>query len=274
MPTKTVYLSDLDGTLLNKDAELSEYTVAALNRLLARGVHFSVATARTAATVLHIMREVNLTAPLILMNGVLVYDPREKRYIRKAVLERGAAQTIIAAIRGCGLDSMMYTISGDQMSTYYERLESAHLREFILHRQEKYNKVFVRTDDFTRVTDDVIYFTVIDTQENVGRLCAALSGMPGLEPVMYRDIYTDDLWYLEIFSAEASKYKAAQFIKEHGGYDKVIGFGDNLNDLPLFRACDECYAVANARDELKAIATAVIGSNADDGVVKWLELNA
>ena len=50
------------------------------------------------------------------------------------------------------------------------------------------------------------------------------------------------------------------------GYSRLIGFGDSWNDVPLFQACDEGYAVANASDELKQLATAVILSNAEDGV--------
>ena len=50
----------------------------------------------------------------------------------------------------------------------------------------------------------------------------------------------------------------------------VISFGDAVNDLPMFEASDECYAVANAVDELKAAATGIIESNVDDGVAKWL----
>jgi hypothetical protein len=53
-------------------------------------------------------------------------------------------------------------------------------------------------------------------------------------------------------------------------YISVCG---NLNDLPLFRASDERYAVANAKSEVKEQATAVIGSNCEDGVAKWLEEN-
>ena len=36
---------------------------------------------------------------------------------------------------------------------------------------------------------------------------------------------------------------------------------------------DECYAINNAVDELKEIATGIIGSNNDDGVAKWLLQN-
>lgn len=42
----------------------------------------------------------------------------------------------------------------------------------------------------------------------------------------------------------------------------------------MFEAADESYAVGNASDDVKALATAVIGSNADDGVARWLAANA
>jgi hypothetical protein len=61
------------------------------------------------------------------------------------------------------------------------------------------------------------------------------------------------------------------FLKEKYGFERIVSFGDNLNDIPLFRASDECYAVANAKAELKEIATSVIESNVNDGVAKWLD---
>jgi hypothetical protein len=42
----------------------------------------------------------------------------------------------------------------------------------------------------------------------------------------------------------------------------------------MFKISDESYAVDNALLEVKKIATAIIGSNDDDGVAKWLEKNA
>ena len=53
--------------------------------------------------------------------------------------------------------------------------------------------------------------------------------------------------------------------------DKIIAFGDNLNDIPLFEIADECYAVSNAEDELKKIATDVIASNDEDAVAVFID---
>ena len=53
-------------------------------------------------------------------------------------------------------------------------------------------------------------------------------------------------------------------------FDKIVAFGDNLNDIPLFEIADECYAVSNSAEELKKIATGVIGSNDEDAVAEFL----
>jgi hydroxymethylpyrimidine pyrophosphatase-like HAD family hydrolase len=50
----------------------------------------------------------------------------------------------------------------------------------------------------------------------------------------------------------------------------MICFGDADNDLSMFRLADECYAMGQGLDELKAIATATIGSNEDDGIAHFL----
>ena len=69
---------------------------------------------------------------------------------------------------------------------------------------------------------------------------------------------------------QATKYSAVQFLRTYGSYDYITGFGDSWNDISLFQACDESYAVANASSKLKAIATATIKSNIEDGVADFL----
>ena len=70
-------------------------------------------------------------------------------------------------------------------------------------------------------------------------------------------------------------YKANAIIqlKDYLGCEKVISFGDAMNDIDMFNISDEAYAVANAFDELKQLAKGVIDSNNDDGVAKWLDNN-
>ncbi len=68
----------------------------------------------------------------------------------------------------------------------------------------------------------------------------------------------------------ASKANAVRELKEKLGCEKLVVFGDGKNDLDMFHAADEAYAVQNADKELKAAATAIIGGSNEDGVAKWL----
>jgi len=268
---KTLYISDLDGTLLNSRAELSDYTIEVLNRLIENGVHFSIATARTASTTLKMFENVALNIPIVLMNGVLIYDPIRKEYIKKEALSKEVAADIILAMREAGQTGLLYSLQNEVVKTHYETLDNKALCDFINERKIKYNKVFTQVADFSEVSEDIIYFCFLDEKKNLEQLYSLISKLDGIEIAKYRDIYSENLWYVEVFSASASKYNAVRFLREYGGYEHICGFGDNLNDIPLFRACDKSYAVANAKDEVKEIATAVIANNEEDGVAKYLE---
>ncbi len=70
---------------------------------------------------------------------------------------------------------------------------------------------------------------------------------------------------------EATKSNAVKQLKKLLQCDRVTAFGDGKNDIDMFLAADECYAVENADEKLKKYATAVIPSNDADGVARWLE---
>ena len=74
MRDKTLYLSDLDGTLLQNDASLSPFAVRELNRMIEKGLCFSISSARSTGTVIGILDGLRLTVPIALFNGVIYYD--------------------------------------------------------------------------------------------------------------------------------------------------------------------------------------------------------
>lgn len=82
-------------------------------------------------------------------------------------------------------------------------------------------------------------------------------------------MYSHEQW-LEIIPAEASKANAILQLKKLLSCEKVVVFGDGINDYDMFQISDEAYAVENAVPELKKLATAIIPSNNEDGVAHWL----
>ena len=268
---KTLYISDLDGTLLNRNAELSSYTKDTLNRMIADGLCFSVATARTAASAFKILDGVQWKVPLVLLNGVLIYDVAQKRYVQVLPLSAKIASAIISVLHELNTTGLMYQLKNNEQVTYYETHEHKPLRDFIEERKVRYNKVFTKVNFSDVPPENIIYFTLLDKHEKIQGAYEVLSMIPDIYLSVYKDIYSSDLWYLEIHNDKATKQNGTLYLREAYGFERVIGFGDNLNDLPMFAACDVKIAVENANPEVRAAADYICDANDNDGVVKWLE---
>lgn len=269
---KILYISDLDGTLLNSDKAISEYTKKVVNIVIANGGYFTIATARTAVSTVNILAGLNINIPIVLMNGVAIYDLHSDKYIKTEALSEPTANAIIEVLKEHNVNGFMYAISNDKLIAYYDNLNSKALQAFHDERVKYYNKSFEQVGSLLNKTMDnnIVYFTLMDHYETLYEVCNELNQLPNVDVILYRNIYTENLWYLEILSNNASKCNAVRFIRERFRFDNIIGFGDNLNDISLFKACDESYAVSNAVDELKEKATGIIADNNSDGVARFI----
>ncbi len=269
---KTLYISDLDGTLLNQDAVLIEETIRGLNELIEKGVNFTVATARTNATVVKMMQDVNIQLPVILMNGVTIYDIKKQTYVLTENISKNGKKVLLDTIRTLSLAGFIYCIDNNSLSTYYENADSPAAKDFIEERERLYGKKFTKVTSFDEcMNNNIVYYSIDDKEEKLKEAYDTLSACSDLNVEFYRDIYNTDHWYLEVCSCTASKKNAVKRLRELLNAEKVISFGDNLNDIPMFEASDEAYAVENAKDEVKLKANGVIDSNINNGVVKFIK---
>ncbi len=267
----TLYISDLDGTLLNSSAELSEYTKKAFINMLEKGLNFTVATARTPATAFEILGGIKLSTPAVLMNGVLIYDFEKGIYLKVHRIPPHAVTAIILTLQSLGATGLIYELKNNHLMTYYESLTSEPIHQFINERKVRYHKSFHQAVFSDIQSEDIIYFMFLDVYGKIKPIHDALSEIPEIGFVMYKDTYSGDLWYLEVFEKGASKKNGVLYLREHYGYDNIVGFGDNLNDLPMFAACDVRVAVKNAKQEVKEAADHICGANDNDGVAMWIE---
>lgn len=269
---RTLYISDLDGTLLNQAAKLSEHTVSSLNSLIGKGLDFSVATARLLPPVQKMLNQVQLNIPIILMNGVLIYDTNQKSYVKVNKLPVKTVNTIIETIRKFEITSFMCELHDDVLFTYHESFSKEPLHEYIKGRINRYSEDFQHTEGFNpKNNEDIIYFTLIDSKEHLQPVYDTLVSNTSLNQTLYKNVYCPDLWYLEIYSSQASKQNAVTYLRKTLEIERVIGFGDNHNDVSLFEACDIRVAVENATPDLKSLADYICDTNENDGVIKWLE---
>lgn len=269
---KTLFISDLDGTLLNNEASVSDFTKKSINALTSKGVYFTIATARTAASVTHILKGLSLSVPAILMNGVCVYDTKKEQYIDTKYISKESFENFVSLVHGdTKISPFIYKIEDNALTAYYENMYSPKARAFAKERIQRYGKKFVHLLDFTKLSyENAAYFTISDQYELLLPYYEKLKKDPGLYIAFYRDTYSDNTYYLEACSSNASKSGGVRFLKEKYNFEKVCAFGDNTNDLPMFEASDICFAPENANNKVKEYADALIPKNTDDGVAKKL----
>lgn len=267
----TLYLSDLDGTLLRSDQRTSDFTNETINCLVDQGMKFTYATARSYHTSSKVTAGMNAAMPLIVYNGAFIVDNATGRVMHSVFFTEAEAREIVAALLTSGVEPIVYSVVQDKERMAYVR-EKMHQagQAFMDTRKGDLRDTPVKTDE-ELLAGDVFYFTCIDTVEKLEPLHAMFKER--FRCVYSRDIYSDAQW-LEIMPKEATKANAALRMKKMLGCERIVAFGDHVNDLDLFAIADECYAVGNAVEELKAAATSVIGTNDEDGVARWLEKNA
>ena len=114
-------------------------------------------------------------------------------------------------------------------------------------------------------------FTLIDEQQKILDLRDQLNRKFGVDVIVdaWEDMYYKPWYWLSVHSKESTKAKAIKKLCELNdiAYDLLITFGDNSNDIEMFKISDRSYAVENAVDDLKEIAYEVIGLNTDNSVI-------
>lgn len=269
---KRLFVSDLDGTLLNSKAEISDTTAQIINQGIAGGMDFTISTARTPTTALKLVERLHIKLPVMLMNGVLIYDMASGRYLQKAVMEETVVMVLLGLIKLKGLSCFLYALEDGQFRAYYDSVESTSLNYFRNERIMKYDKKFTEVEDLSLIAgNDIIYCVLREPKEKLEGLYRELSVVRGVKAEFYPDVYNDAYYMLEIYSEKASKKEALSYLRATRHYDSVIGFGDNLNDKALLEESDYFYAVSNAHPEIQNMADSVIPSNDEDGVARFIE---
>ena len=267
---KTLYLSDLDGTFLNSKGEISLKSKKIISDLTDKGVLFTVATARTHATVMKMFEDVNLSCPFVLMNGVTIYDPLKRNIISSHPIPTDLGNKILAEFLKRDIEPMLYFQQGNTLEIYYSKLTNDYQKVYVSQRTDCSGKKFIHSPGLVSIEDrKLVYIVCLDYYDNIKDIYTAVSALEDAHCMFYKDNYSD-LYFLEIISKTVSKASGALQVKDMLAADRIVAFGDNLNDIPLFEIADESYAVSNAHEQLKSIATAVIGSNDEDAVAEFI----
>lgn len=274
--SKRLYVSDMDGTLLGSDAMLSERTVELLGEALDAGAAFTVATARTPATVDVLLGRLRsrLSLPAIVMTGAALWDMKRRRYIDPQFIPADYTTLIDRAMAEAGVTPFVYALpdAGGLLDVYHAETRLSRVEErFVDERRGLALKRFHigrRPGEATRRAT-MLYFGMGPSERTraAARLIEATTGCAVSD---YFDTYDRETGLIEVFAPGVSKAAAVRAMAARIGASGVTVFGDNLNDLAMFGAADCAVAVANALPAVRAAADETIGANVTDAVARYV----
>lgn len=268
----TLYVTDLDGTLLNSNDQISQYSIRTINGLVAKGMQFTYATARSLVSASVVAKGLSTNIPIIAYNGVLIMNPETGEVLSFLSFTEEETAYAIGVLREHGGNPLVYAyVDGVERVSYVTGRENEGIRRYLDVRKGD-RRFRPLADETCLYQGDIFYFTCIADREELLPLYEIFVRDERFRTTLQQELYRPE-YFLEIMPRKASKAEAIKRLKEIWHCDKVVSFGDAVNDIPMFEISDECYAVANAVPELKAHATGVIASNDEDGVAKWLEQN-
>lgn len=271
-----LYVSDLDGTLLQNNATLSEFSKQTLRDLIKQGVHFTVASARSVVSIRNFLDEVPLKLPVIAFNGAFISDLETGKHRIINHLNHSIVPELYELVEEHKCGSFISSFNGNEDCLYYSSLHNKGMDWYyntrVKQKDPRLRHIHDLKDTFN---DQVVCLTIIDRKENLlkltDRIMKEFSNQ--VEVHLAENQYSPGWYWLTVHDCKASKDQAIKTLIQEYGYDQnqLTVFGDNVNDIKMFKFASEAVAVKNATDELKKYAIKVIGSNEEDSVVKYIK---
>ncbi|QEK13460.1 Cof-type HAD-IIB family hydrolase [Crassaminicella thermophila] len=255
-------ISDLDGTLLNCQHRISDYTKEIINKVIEKGIKFFIATGRHHMDATYIGKQLGLDTTFITSNGARVHNEK-----REEIFSHDLDENIVREILAMDFDPEIHVniYQGDRWLTEKEnewvnqfKNESGFFYELVNFKKledYKATKLFLICENY----DKLERIREIIDERFYGKLNIAFS-LPEC---------------LEIMPKGISKGMALKkVLKQYNIKPKeVIAFGDGLNDFEMLKTVGKGLIMGNAHYKLKEALpeNEVIGTNDDDGVAKYLK---
>ncbi|MDR0719998.1 MAG: Cof-type HAD-IIB family hydrolase [Treponema sp.] len=264
---------DLDGTVLRPGAILSDRTAAVINACRERSLHIIICTGRSMGGMTEKFREAfGTSGPMVYFNGAVVADMPGDKILHASLLETGAVEACVDFAR--------------DKDIYYQVFfpgNREHPKPFLMAEREGAER-----DQYGGHTG--IYSMIGDLKETLKGpgVTGAIKSMFLAEPEIQDNVlrpflqerFGDSVYmartqptYLEVLNAKASKGSGLKIALEYRGLkpEETIAFGDEENDLPMFRLASFSVAPSSAKETVKAAASLVSGPCEEDGVAAFLE---
>ena len=266
--------SDLDGTIIDRNNNISEKNYEAIELLHKKNIPFTICTGKSYAVSKKICEKFNADFG-IFGNGTQIVDLHTGKELYKKVLSRDDLIFICTFAKRHNYHIHLYT----ENDIITEKLEYMDFRNYKLKEQNSNNSLnFIIENDIFKIIkkQDLNVFSLVISSMNhdLQKFKNLLSINPNIMCTFinkrgkYKDIIIDKNYeYLNISPNNINKNEALTFIRNYLKIDKenTMAVGDNINDYEMIKHSGVGVAVSDAYDDLKSVAKYVTKSSVSEG---------
>ena len=259
--TYDLLVSDVDGTLVDKEKRLTPGTIAAVDRLRAAGMHFTIISARPRSGMMPIAETLAIDGPMAAFNGGIVFH-RDGTVDSHDVIDPAVARGVFDVLEGAPVDTWVF--AGDRWHSSTDR--GVHVE----HERVASNQREVVTADFASLLDRADKITFVSDEPAVlqalhARIDARFAGRA--------TVAQSQTYYLDITALAANKGAGIEALAKAAGVPlaRVVAIGDQANDLPMLARAGLSIAMGNAPAAVQEKAAHVTSANDADGVAHAID---
>ena len=256
-----IIMTDLDGTLLNDEKNISERDMESINDFCDKGGLFTIATGRGYSMAKPVAEKIGLRIPAVIFNGAAVYDFKADKFLWQSSVTKKARKyikTVMDAFPDIGIEVLhsqtVYVPAMNDVERFHISLENTKVVECKLEDIPEDGWLKVLFAYWPEKMDTLRKFVDEHCSEDTNRVLSA--------PIFY-----------ELLPTGVSKAYGYQKLLEVTGNEGrfTIASGDYPNDAEMVAYADLGVAVSNAHEDVKKVAKLVIGSNNEDPMTQIIK---
>ncbi len=256
-------ISDLDGTLLDRNKKIPSNALDAVRRFVNQGGLFTVATGRTEDTCRLATDILPINEPAILYNGAAVMELKTKQVIYQRTLDGKAFRPMVRELmeRFPDICVELFAYGPLVLVNQEAKVDPYILRE---HQPYRYQKLEETPKEWLKIMLSAPHGRLLEAERFLEGWWPRLPGCHGFYSAEY---------YYEIIDRGCSKGDCARFLGSYLGIpqEEFAAIGDHLNDIEILRWANYAYAPRNARPEVKEVAQVLARTNEEGAICEAID---
>ncbi len=222
----TLFVSGVDGILVNRENEISAFSKVELNRMIDDGLKFTLATMRTPASLLEPLSDIHFKYPVIVMDGAAIYDIKKSEYVTEYVISENTAMDLVELMKANGMNPYINVIIDDTLLIYYQDTTDEVNKNLVSKLRVSPYRNYINRE--YPGDESVVYFMLLDTNSRIEDFYKALSDNEydkKLKIIKYASEDYEGYSYIKIYNKNASKENMLLYLSEKYNISHMLTFG-------------------------------------------------